>query len=321
MSSGRRRTALAVAVLAALLLVVWLLLRPTHDARDLLALLPPEADAYLVIDLERLQSNPALRKLLADPPAAARAPEYDAFLRQSGFHYQEDLRLLAAAKLGADWVGAAVVELDRERWSRYAASQGATQSSLGAHTAYRFGSERPIRFVLLEDNLVAFAIGRAEHGFEETIARYSEAALSSAKTDLEQRGLWNRGLEGAGVWFAGRTERLLAANGSGPGVASFLLGRDWWAGSRLVLGRVVSSPLRLDIQIENQCESAVAAERMAGAFKTLLALLRSAPGRNAGGAKYAPLLETVEIRQQGDSVLFDWQWDSRMLALLAEDGP
>ena len=295
----------------------WFMWRHLHrDARGLFDLLPPEADAYVVLDLDMLQSNPALRKLLADPPGTSLSPEYRRLLMESGFRYQSDLRQVAMAKLGMDWIGAAVVDLDGPRLISYLESQNPLKTELEGRTVYSFGSERPFRLVFIDDRLLAFSVGGDLAPLQQVFERHANRAAFSATDYVGQAGWLQRYPAGSGLWFVGRMEQLLAGNPAGPGVGPLQFGGDWWEGSRLVIANVISGPLRLDIHIENQCESAAAAGRMANAFKAVLAILQAVPEAESAAPNYAPLLAAVAIRQSGESVYLDWRWDARMLALL-----
>src|SRR5690349_4227116 len=115
MSRGTRWVALAGVIVVGATIVLWSVRpRPQRDAGALFELLPADADVYAIADLAILQSNPVIKKLLADPADASPAADYQNLLRESGFHYQDDLKQLAVAKLGEDWVGVAVVSVDRE---------------------------------------------------------------------------------------------------------------------------------------------------------------------------------------------------------------
>ena len=319
---GRTRWIVLTVVIAAVLVVaVWVMLRHfRRDAGALLELLPPDADAVVVLDLDLLQSNPAVKKLFAGPSNASLSPEYQQLLAQTGFRFQDDLRQLAAAKLGPDWVGTARVDVDRPRFLSYLKSQGALESELAGRTVYSFGSERPFRLAFLEDRLVAFAVGADPGNLTRLVDRYANRSGGSAKDELGRSGLLERYPAGSGLWFVGRTERLFESDPAGPSLGPFQFGKDWWQGSRIVIASVVSSPLHLDIHLESQCDNAASAERMANAFRAVLAILRAVPPSQSEskGPDYAPLLAAVAIRQAEASVFIDWHWDASMLAMLAE---
>lgn len=318
MKGGKHWIAIAVLVLSAALLAGWLAWqRSRGDGRLLLGLLPPDADAYAVLDLEVLQSNPAVRKLIADPPDAALSSDYRQLLRQTGFRYQEDLKQVAVAKLGSDWVGTAVVDADRPRLTRYLESQGAVQSELEGRTVYSFGSGHPFRLAFIDDRRVAFAVGTDVGHLRGILERSANRTAVTAAAELREQGWLQRYPAGSGLWFVGRMDRVLKTNPEGAGIGPFHFGKEWWEGSKVVFASVVSSPLHLDIHLESQCESAAAAARMANAFKAVLAILRAVPKGESESPNYAPLLAAVAIRQSDAAVLLDWHWDPQMLALLA----
>jgi hypothetical protein len=312
--------AAAVVVILGTAVSAWLILQPFRgDVRSLLALLPPDADAYTVIDLDRLQSNPALKKLMADPPATSLSPEYQQLLSETGFRYQDDLKQVAAAKMGSDWVGAAIVEIEQPRLTEYLESQGALKSELDDHTVYSFGSERPFHLVLIDDRLVAFGVGGSLELLRDVVGRQSNRSTASALESLDQLGLLERFPDGSGLWLVAWMDRLLATNPEGPGLGPFQFGKDWWEGSKLVTASILASPLRLDIHLQNQCENAATAERMANALRAVLAILKAVPEGGSGGRNYGPLLAAIAIRQSDESVLLDWSWNPQMLALLTEE--
>ncbi|MBI3933867.1 MAG: hypothetical protein HY316_04190 [Acidobacteria bacterium] len=309
----------AVIIIGAVVVAWMVLLRFRKDARDLLRFLPPDADAYAVFDLDILQSNPALKKLLAEPPDVSPATDYQQLLRQTGFRYQSDLRQLATAKLGRDWVGTTLVDVDRPRWVSYLESQGAEKSELEGRTVYSFGTEHPFRLIFLDDRLVAFAVGGEPALLMGVLDRFAGNSPGSAAEELGRNGLLDRYPANNGLWFVGRMERLLALNPEGPSIGPFQFGKDWWEGSKMVIASVVSSPLHLDVHLENQCQDAASAERMANAFQAVLAIVQAVrpPEGTSNGTDYSPLLAALTIRQADESVFMDWHWDASMLALLA----
>ena len=223
MKGGRRWLAITLMLVAGVLVAGWVVtLRSRNDARALLELLPPDADAYAVLDLDILQSNPAVKRLLADPPNAPPTEEYQELLRQSGFRYQDDLRKLVAAKIGQDWVGAAIVDVERQRLISYLQSQGAQETELNGRTVYSFGSERPFRLVFLDDRTVAFTIGadpaHLPKFLNDMLDRRTGPSGLSAKDELSKSGLLARYAEGSGLWVVGRIDRLAAGGTEAPGI-------------------------------------------------------------------------------------------------------
>lgn len=319
MQGVRRWVGISIVTLAGAAIAAWIVvLRPTPDARALLALLPPDGDAYAVIDLVRLQSNPAVKRLLADPPNLAPTADYQQLLRQTGFHYQDDLKQLALARLGDQWVGAAIVNVDRNRLTSYLESQGAAKSRQGDRTIFSFGTVRPFRLAFLDDQLVAFAIGADPALLAAVLDRHSHSAPGPDARNFGAGEPRAQFPAGSGFWFFGRMDRLLAANPEGVRIGAFQFGQEWLAGSKTLLAVIQSGPLHLDIHVEDQCESASSASRTAAGFQTILAVLRAMPPRqnSSGDPDYTPLLEALRINQAGEVVVMDWHWDLRMLALL-----
>jgi hypothetical protein len=321
MDGMSRRTVwivVAIVVLAGAAIAVWFAGRlPSEDARALLDSLPPDADAYAVVDMDVLQSNPAVRQLLADPPDLTHSAEYQQLLRETGFRYQQHLRRFAFAVFGSDWAGIAVADFEQPRFTSYLESQGASKSDLHGRRVYTFGAERPFRLAFLDDRQVAFAVGADSAHLEAVLDRAAGLSAGSAKDDLTFAGVMGSYPSGAGLWVFGRMDRLVAKNPQGPDLGPMQLGKDWWQGSRTLLASVVSSPLHLDVHLENQCDSAASAQHMAAGFSALLTILKAVqPPKGSQKPDYTPLLAAIAIRQQESSVYLDWHWDPSMIALL-----
>ena len=60
---------IAVVLLGAAALLLFLRFRSTQQGLALLRFLPPQADLYGMADLEGLQTNPGVRRFLTGPPA------------------------------------------------------------------------------------------------------------------------------------------------------------------------------------------------------------------------------------------------------------
>ncbi len=312
---------IALVLLAALIAGGLVRQRLRPEAASLLRLLPPGADLYGVLDLEALQSNPAVRKVLADPPGISHDPQYDDFLRQTSFRYQDDLQQMAFAKLGDGWVGMARVHLDRPRLLAYLSSAGATQSVVQGRTVYSFGSVRPFRVALLDEDVVAFSAGPDATSLSSILERQAGRSGESAASELERTGELERPRTGNQLWLYGKLDRLLASNSQGLPVGPFRLGPDGLQGSRVVSASVQSSLLALDVLVEDRCDSAASAEQIARWFKVALEILRASSEDAAarGGPDYATILAAVSINQLGESVQLHWRADAAMLAKLAAE--
>jgi hypothetical protein len=239
---------IAVAVLVAASVVAWLVLRrPYRDAQALLELLPAGADAYVVLDLDVLQSNPALKKLISEPPPGALSPSYRQLLNDTGFRYQTDLKQLAAAKIGPDWIGAAIVNLDHPRVMAFLESQNGAKSEVMGRPSFSFGMERRFHLVFVDDRLMAFAIGDPKP-LRDVILRHTSWFGSSAREHLHQAGLTEPLPAGSGLWLVGWMDRLVEANPAS-GIGALQFGEDWWAGRITIIACFGECPLQLDFHL------------------------------------------------------------------------
>ena len=310
-------TAIATLVIGAVV-AGWVVTLRSQPAAGLLELLPPGAELYGVVDLEGLQSNPAIRKLLSDSSGNPAETGYDQFLRDSGFRYQDDLKQLAVAKLGADWVGVARVEADQARIISYIESEGAVKSQMQGLTAYSFGAERPFRLVFLDDELVAFAVGGEPDRLRQVVERSIQRSGDSAAAELRRSENPQSLPSDSELWVFGRLDRLFESDPEAVELGAFQLGREWLQGSKTASLRVESGPIQLEIQLEDRCDSVATAERIASWAKAMLVILKAPPSPQiqSSGPDYTPLLRAVSVRQERESVFLEWRWDPSMLALL-----
>ena len=296
-------------------------LRLQAEAAAFLELLPPGAELYGVVDLEGLQSNPAIRKLLSNSGEDSEGNEYQRFLRDSGFRYQDDLRQLAVAKLGPDWVGVARVEADQLRIISYIESRGAVKLPMEGLTAYAFGTERPFRLVFLDDQRVAFTVGGEPDLLRHLVERSTQTPANSAAVELRRTGDPQNLPGESELWVFGRLDQLLEGDPEAVQLGVFQLGREWLQGSKAAYLRVESGPIQLDMQLEDRCDSEATAERIASWAKAMLLILKAPPSSQiqSSGPDYTPLLRAVSVRQERESVFLEWSWDASMLALLNRD--
>lgn len=307
---------------AGLSLLLWY--RSPQSVLALLRILPPQADLYGWADLQSLQSNPAVRRFLADPPAVLVEEDYQRFVEASGFRYQDDLRQVALAKLGSNWVGAALVTLDRSRIVQYLETQ-ATEQSAGTggtkrteeqgQTVFVFGQTRPFRLALPERDLAVFTIGEDASLIGQALRRYSGQSADSAVAELTRGEDWQRISQGNAVWLVGRMDRLLQQDGADPEAGLFRLGGPLLRGSKALTATVKSRLTRLEFAVENRCEDAATATRIARTLQSLLILLRAAPVEesNPTQGKLSALLQDISIEQVDDAVHLQWQWDAETL--------
>jgi len=324
-------SALALAA-AAVVLLLWH--RSTQNGIALLRVLPDHADLYVLADLAALQRNPAVRGFLAEPPDFAVEEDYRRFVESSGFHYQDDLRQLALAKVGANWVGAARISVDRARMLEYlqtASREGNAEAAQAAgevhgQKVYSYGTVRPFRVALPEDELALFSIGDTEADESSLIAaalqRHAGAVSDTALSDLTRSGDLPRVERGGALWLVARTPAILDQWSAEPEAGVFRFGAPVLRGSKALYLTVASGLTSLDFEVENLCEDEAAAERFARMIQSLLVLLRAAPGQEPGvQGQLAILLRDISVQRVSDSVMLEWQWDAETLRQLQSASP
>ncbi|MCH7977454.1 MAG: hypothetical protein IH935_00580 [Acidobacteria bacterium] len=300
--------------------------RPDLDLRlALLRLLPAGSDLYAMADLVSLQASPVVRKLLTQAPRIPREQEYEDFVRATGFSYGRDLKRLALAKSGPDWVGAAQVALDRPQITAYIESLGAVTTKEMGQTVFTFGQSRPFRLVLLDHDLVGFSVGGDMDSIRQVLQRHAGDIAASAAAEIEEAHDLDHIPAGSSVWAVGRLEKLLNADGEPPPLGSFELGGRFLEGSETlylsvhpVYPSAENGPAQLRFQLEAQCDSAASAERIANSVQGILALLRFLPSGESETPekKFSSLLAGISVEHRQESVFLRWEWDESVLSFL-----
>jgi len=294
--------------------------RQQPELRELAAMLPRGADLYAIADLQQLQSNPALRSLLANASEPSRSPEYKAFLDATHFRYETDLRQLALARFGDEWVGMARALIRREPVLSFLKQKATAESRIEGADVYSFGAVRPFRMALLANDLVVFSIGTDWERLAAVIRFASgggEPALESAR-DFDHADASAALLPEAGalrIW--GQLDRLFPRGRPGPSLGPYRIGSEMLAGARTLRVAVESNPIDLEVRGEAGCESQEAASRIANLLEAFRRLLRpaSAPA-NPSERDLRPVFDALRIQARGNSVLIGWKWNINMLALL-----
>ena len=318
----KRRKALVLSMVALLFgaaaLALFLWFRSSERSLALLRLLPPQADLYGMADFAALQTNPGVRQFLSDPPALSVEEDYKRFVEATGFRYQDDLRQLALAKLGSNWVGAARVRWDQPRIIRYLESREAAKSQEQGQTVFSVGQVRPFRLVLLERDLAVFTIGEDATLIQQALQKYSGATSDSGATELDLSQEWKRLPLGSALWLVGRMDRLLNQDEWQPQVGPFSIGNQLLRGSKTLTVSVQSRLTRLEFEVQDRCQDAAAAERIARTVQSLLALLRALPPNesNPMQSKLPVLIKDISVEQVENSVQLQWQWDAETLRRL-----
>jgi len=311
---------IALALVGAAAAAFLALRRPSRAGMDLLSVLPAGLDLYAVADTGSLGSNSAIGKLLSDPPGLPRDADYDRFIRESGFRYQEDLRQLALAKDGADWAGAARIRVDRVRVDRYFESQGAEKRDVSGKTIYSFGRLRPFRLVFLggtsRDTVVAFTIGGNDSRITQMATGRFRTSPGSAAAELKIGNDLTHIPQESRVWMVGRAGRLWAQNADAQ-VGTLGISTSMLRGSQTLYASLDPGPASLKFRIEDYCDTPASAQRIAGTLRGVLALLRAMPSpMPAAGFQPSLLLKGISIQETQQSVFIEWQWDEQALSFL-----
>ena len=318
----KHRKALVLSIVALLLgiaaLALFLWIRSTDRGLALLRFLPPQADLYGLADLAALQTNPGVRRFLSDPPAFSVEEDYKRFVEATGFRYQDDLRHLALARLGSNWVGAARVRLDRQRVLRYLeadATEGIHRTEEQGQTIFVVGRQRSFRLALPGGDLALFTVGEDATLIGQALRRHAGKIADSGATELERSQEWTRLPKGDALRLVGQMDRLLNQNQIEPQIGPFSLGNHLLQGSKTLAVSVRSGLTQLEFRVENRCEDAAAAERIARTLRSLLALLQAMPANESDRtqANLPVLLKDVSVEQVGDSVLLHWEWNAETL--------
>ena len=307
------------AALAAMAAIV--VLRPTDSARELLRLLPPGADVYVAADVQGLQRNLGVRRLLSEPPEMDVDKDYEEFVNGTGFVYQRDLSVVALAKIGPDWLGAARGDFDRQKIIEYLESQGAVKSIELGQTIYTFGKVRPFRLMMDEDGEALFTAGAGEDAIRQMIRRRQQPEAESAIQEFAQADAGKHFLANSEVEMVGDAEKMLGGNAPSTLVMSIL--RAVLRGGGRIYGSADSGLTAIDFRVEVVCENDIDAERIANSMKTFMKIIQSIPAGEGDGIeqKLPALIEGVAVEQVGKSVVMQWRWDRETSERLNASAP
>jgi hypothetical protein len=132
---------------------------------DLLGVMPADASAVLFADFSELRASPFVAQLYAWAPRPQADPDYQQFLKETGFDYERDLDCIAIAferiEQGATFFAVADGKFDRQKISALALKTGSAARN-GAHEIFSVpvsGSAKKISFAFLRDNRIAFTDG------------------------------------------------------------------------------------------------------------------------------------------------------------------
>ena len=148
----------------------------------------------------------------------------------------------------------------------------------------------------------------------QILRRYSEPPAVSGAVELKQADDLRHIRPGSSLWAVGRTDKLWNQGGAGPRFGAWELSRNLFQGSKTVYVSAQSTSLRLQFQVENYCDSPASAERITNFLRAALGILRARPASALLQKQdnIAALLADLSVRQVGESVFVEWQWDEEV---------
>jgi hypothetical protein len=273
----------------------------TASSAGMLQRLPAQDAIILFLDFDTLRSGGVL-KLLSNSKTSEE-PEYQAFVRDTGFDYRHDLDL-AAVSFGRD--GEFFVIKGRFDWTklaRYAAAQGGTCSK-GLCRMPGSTPERRISFFLLQSNLMALAVSTDGYA-----AARLEDPRSQAVQPLDRPG--------DPVWLSIPAESLKTTDHLPPGTRLFAAALASADKIWLSLG---PQEQQFEARLAVTCRSSADAIALAGQLQHATSLLRDAIARENQKPKPTDLsgvLTAGVFEQAGRRVVGRWPLPPVFLESLA----
>jgi hypothetical protein len=278
MRHRRRKLCIALAVLFVLGAIVLAVLLRRRAAPDAVRLLP-DADAILYVNLEPVR---LLTDLGKNPPKN-REPEYEDFVRQTGFEFERDLNHAALAIHYAHTPANAASEtryseimqgqFDSQRVSDYLRKQSKSVEQYNGFEIYIIPLEgRTLRVVLLGIGTAAASNTEGSDAIHGMVDRYKQAALPFAGPE-PVRQYYGRVPLGSVVWTIAR----IPPNSQPQDRNELLLPGSW--SSLLPRGSVVIASARPlnDVRLRAQVitRSDAEARNFCERLKAFLALFRT----------------------------------------------
>lgn len=303
MRNRRRNLWIALAVLLVIGAIVTALLLRKRAAPDAVRLLP-NADAILYVNLEPVR----LLTHLGPNPPQNREPEYEEFVRQTGFEFERDLNHAALAihygQPEANHPGETRYseilqgQFDSQRVSQYLRKLSQNVERYNDFDIYIVPLEgRTLRVVLLGIGMAAASNTDGSDVIHGMVDRYKQAALPFAGPDLA-RDYYARVPLGSVVWTIAHIPQASAAQDHNelllPGSWSSLLPRN----SIVIASARALSDVRLKAQVITPSE--VEAANFTGRVNTFLALFKTLDiSMNGGGPDpdVKKAFDSFEVRQ------------------------
>src|SRR6516164_8401940 len=305
----RRHLWIALAVLLVIGTIVTALLLRERAAPDAVRLLP-NADAILYVNLEPVR---LLTDLGKNPPQN-REPEYEEFVRQTGFEFERDLNRAALAihygQPKADRPGETRYseilqgQFDSQRGSQYLRKLSPNVERYNDFDIYVIPLEgRTLRVVLLGIGMAAASNSDGSDAIHGMVDRYKQAALPFAGPDLA-RDYYSRVPLGSVVW----TIAHIPSNGKPQDRTELLLPGSW--SSLLPRGSTVIASarplneihLRASVILQNETEAGNFTDRV-NTFLVLFNTLNISMDGGGPDPDVKKAFDSFEVRQNKNEAL------------------
>jgi hypothetical protein len=327
MRNRRRNLWIALAVILVLGAIVAALLLRKRAAPDAARLLP-DADAILYVNLEPVR----LLTDLGKKPPKNREPEYEEFVRQTGFEFERDLNRAALAIHYGNTPGNRAAEtryseilqghFDGQRVSDYLRQMSQSVERYNDFDIYVIPLQgRTLRVVLLGLDTAAASNTDGSDAIHGMVDRYKQAALPFAGPQLVA-DYYTRVPLGSVVWTVAR----IPANGAAQDRSELLLPGSW--SSLLPRGSVVVASarplndvhLRAQVITSNESEARNFAERV----NTFLVLFKTLDISMDGGGPDPDVkkaFDSFEVRQDKNEAVLTASVPFAFFKKIVSDAP
>ena len=265
--------------------------------------LPPENATVLFVDFGTLRRGGVL-KLLAS--SKTEEPDYQAFVRATGFDYQRDLDLAAVSFSSGGEFFVVKGRFDWEKLRAYAQGQG---GGCEGRLCRMQGSTpaRRISFLALQPNLMALAVG-------------TDASAATRLAEVQTSALQPLDAPRDPVWLSISAESLKAPGQLPPGASFFTAALSSADKILLSLG---PEGEKLEARLLVTCRTSDDAAALAGQLQHATSLVREMMARDKqqpNAKDLSGVLTAGVFQQSGRRVLGRWPLPTAFLESLAGGG-
>ncbi len=305
MLRGRRKLLIAAIVIlvgAAIGVAVWLV---KHAPPNAVRLLPESEDGVLYLNLKPLRMA-GLLKTTSTP----RDPEYEQFVRETGFEFERDLDQAAFAVHGPGSAGGEtrysevfVGHFDAARAEAYFKKLAGSVESYGEATIYSIAHEgRTVRVAILGLDQVAVSNLGDPAAIHEIIDHYRSAAVPRGGPAVVRAHYRDVRL-GSLAWFIGNVGRSSLGQAPAQGLDLPMIG-GLLGGSTVVLSLRYTGSVSLKMEAFTPGEPQ--ARNIAANFQVFLTMftgVESSVKPNRGDPDVKAFFDSIKVEQKDDRVI------------------